>query len=197
MWTWSWFSKFSKNFEKGTFSEFFTIKYTPVFLPGESQGRGSLVGCRLWGRTELDTTEATCSSRRGQGGSSQCQLVHTVDLGELGKRASSDFHWHSALLPNVLGWGTAHTVVHHGPPSYVLLGLLEKLQIRWYSWDFVALWYICCANYCHWGIGFWAPTGQKAVCPLWGAPLGPWKGSQPIHETFHPWDKHFPFFILR
>ena len=22
----------------------------PVFLPGESQGRGSLVGCRLWGR---------------------------------------------------------------------------------------------------------------------------------------------------
>ena len=32
---------------------------TPVFLPGESQGRPSLVGCRLWGHTELDTTEAT------------------------------------------------------------------------------------------------------------------------------------------
>ena len=32
---------------------------TPVFLPGESQGRGSLVGCRLWGRTESDTTEVT------------------------------------------------------------------------------------------------------------------------------------------
>ena len=32
---------------------------TPVFLPGESQGQGSLVGCRLWGRTELDMTEAT------------------------------------------------------------------------------------------------------------------------------------------
>ena len=30
---------------------------TPVFLPGESQGWGSLVGCRLWGRTESDTTE--------------------------------------------------------------------------------------------------------------------------------------------
>ena len=30
-----------------------------VFLPGESQGRGSLVGCHLWGRTESDTTEAT------------------------------------------------------------------------------------------------------------------------------------------
>ena len=32
---------------------------TPVFLPGEFQGRGSLVGCRLWGRTESDMTEAT------------------------------------------------------------------------------------------------------------------------------------------
>ena len=28
----------------------------PVLLPGESQGRGSLVGCRLWGRTESDMT---------------------------------------------------------------------------------------------------------------------------------------------
>ena len=32
---------------------------TPVFLPGESQGWGSLVGCCLWGHTESDTTEAT------------------------------------------------------------------------------------------------------------------------------------------
>ena len=30
---------------------------TPVFLPGESQGRGSLVGCSPWGREEWDTTE--------------------------------------------------------------------------------------------------------------------------------------------
>ena len=32
---------------------------TPVFLPGGSQGQGSLVGFRLWGRTESDTTEVT------------------------------------------------------------------------------------------------------------------------------------------
>ena len=32
---------------------------TSVFLPGESQGQGSLVGCRLWGCTESDMTEAT------------------------------------------------------------------------------------------------------------------------------------------
>ena len=35
---------------------------TPVFLPGESQGWGSLVGCRLWGRTESDTTEVTAAA---------------------------------------------------------------------------------------------------------------------------------------
>ena len=35
---------------------------TPVFLPGESQGLGSLVGCCLWGRTESDTTEATLAA---------------------------------------------------------------------------------------------------------------------------------------
>ena len=32
---------------------------TPVFLPGESQGWGRLVGYRLWGHTESDTTEVT------------------------------------------------------------------------------------------------------------------------------------------
>ena len=32
---------------------------THSFLPGESQGRGSLVGCCLWGRTKSDATEAT------------------------------------------------------------------------------------------------------------------------------------------
>ena len=32
---------------------------TTVFLPEESYGWQSLVGCRLWGRTESDPTEAT------------------------------------------------------------------------------------------------------------------------------------------
>ena len=33
---------------------------TPALLPGKSQGAwGSLVGCRLWGRTESDMTEVT------------------------------------------------------------------------------------------------------------------------------------------
>ena len=44
------FSNVSRNATDGN---------TPVFLPGESQGQGSLVGCCLWGHTELDTTEVT------------------------------------------------------------------------------------------------------------------------------------------
>ena len=35
---------------------------TPVFLPGESRGRGSLVGCRLWGRTEWTRLKRLSSS---------------------------------------------------------------------------------------------------------------------------------------
>ena len=35
---------------------------TPVFLPGESQGWESPVGCRLWGRTESNMTEATAAA---------------------------------------------------------------------------------------------------------------------------------------
>ena len=39
---------------------------TPVFLPGESQGWGSLVGCRLWGaqsQTRLKRLSSSSSSR--------------------------------------------------------------------------------------------------------------------------------------
>ena len=39
---------------------------TPAFLPGESQGPGSLVGCHLWGRTESDMTEATQQQQQQQ-----------------------------------------------------------------------------------------------------------------------------------
>ena len=39
-------------------------QFTPVFLPGESQEQGSLVGCHLWGRTELDITEVTWQQQK-------------------------------------------------------------------------------------------------------------------------------------
>ena len=40
---------------------------TPVFLPGESQGWGSLLGCRLWGRTESETSEVTQQQQQQHG----------------------------------------------------------------------------------------------------------------------------------
>ena len=36
---------------------------TPVFLPGESQGWGSLEGCHLWGHTESDKTEVKMKAK--------------------------------------------------------------------------------------------------------------------------------------
>ena len=54
---------------------------TPVFLPGESQGQGSLVGCRLWGHTELDTTEqlhfpfSLSHIGKGNGNPHQCSCL--------------------------------------------------------------------------------------------------------------------------
>ena len=35
---------------------------TPMFLPGESQGWGSLVGCRLWGHTESDWSDLAAAA---------------------------------------------------------------------------------------------------------------------------------------
>ena len=50
---------------------------TPVFLPGESQGWGSLVGTSLWGRTESDTTEAT---QQQQQQVFQINALYSLDL---------------------------------------------------------------------------------------------------------------------
>ena len=35
---------------------------TPVFLPAESHGQGSLVGYSPWGRKESDMTEQACNT---------------------------------------------------------------------------------------------------------------------------------------
>ena len=49
---------------------------TPVFLPGESQGWGSLVGCRLWGHTESDTNEATQQQQQHSPLNSVCGMFN-------------------------------------------------------------------------------------------------------------------------
>ena len=65
---------------------------TPVFLPGESQGRGSLVACHLWGRTESDTTEVTWQQQQQIG---LCTLF-------LGMKFTVIFCSKSILVPGVM-----------------------------------------------------------------------------------------------
>ena len=73
---------------------------TPVFLPGESQGRRSLVGCRPRGRTESDTTErlseAHSRSRVGRAATLQPRSLLPKAPSASGKGATS------ACRPNVL-----------------------------------------------------------------------------------------------
>ena len=51
-----------------------------MFLPGVSQGWGSLVGCRLWGHTESDTTEATWQQHAPNTGAPQYIRQTLTDL---------------------------------------------------------------------------------------------------------------------
>ena len=71
---------------------------TPVFLPGESQGRRSLVGCRLWSRTESDTTEwlhfhfSLSRIGAGNGNPLQCScLENPRDAGAWSRRVGHDW----------------------------------------------------------------------------------------------------------
>ena len=61
-----------------------------MFLPGESQGPGSLVGCPLWGRTESDTTEATEKQQ-------QCSQGNVAKL-----KMSKAKQWEAQL--EIMGW---------------------------------------------------------------------------------------------
>ena len=49
-----------------------------VFFPGESQGRGSLGGCRLWGSRESDPTEATQQQQQQQQEQQQQQSSSSI-----------------------------------------------------------------------------------------------------------------------
>jgi len=51
---------------------------TPVFLPGESQGRWGLVGCHLWGRTESDTNKSDWSNLAAAAAEFAQTYVHWV-----------------------------------------------------------------------------------------------------------------------
>ena len=75
---------------------------TPVLLPGDSQGRGSLGGCRLWGRTESDTTEATQQQQQNSSHQQVSQGLYTAvnsnDANPLSEMAVSLHRLESPLM---------------------------------------------------------------------------------------------------
>ena len=64
---------------------------TPVFLPGESQGQGSLADCRLWGRTESTRLKRLSSSSRQQRWTPKCHAL-TRTLSSLSSRGHKVIH---------------------------------------------------------------------------------------------------------
>ena len=93
------------------------VQPTPVFLPGESQGRGSLLGCRLWGRTESDTTEATQQQQQCPSKMQESRLIDIISL--------------ICILP-IWGFNTVFSFimnplrVHHwGRPQWMIPCLLQ------------------------------------------------------------------------
>ena len=87
-----------------------------MFLPGESQGRGRLAGCHLWGRIESDTTEVTQQQQQQQGLCQQMLSV-CVNLGHLSCVIQMIFQRHLFL-----GGSTCEGMVWQVQGTYVYLG---------------------------------------------------------------------------
>ena len=85
-----------------------------MFLPGESQGWGSLVGCRLWGRTESDTTEATWQ---------QQQQFPYLNV------ANNIVVWYSHLFKNFPQFVVIHTVKGFGVVNKAEVNVILELSL--------------------------------------------------------------------
>ena len=84
---------------------------TPVFLHGESQGRGSLVGCSPWGRTESDTTEATEQQQQQQRVWMVC-FCSTVFEASARKTQRWGWWWWLQLSETRIIWISLHSLIH-------------------------------------------------------------------------------------
>ena len=88
---------------------------TPVFLPGESQGRGSLVGCRLWGLTESDMTE-----RRQQQQQQQLEWLDT------------SYFYIVLKVESII----QSCLTLCDPIDYTVLGILQARILEWVAFPF-------------------------------------------------------------
>ena len=131
---------------------------TPVFLPRESQGRGSLVGCHLWGRTESATTEATQQQQQ-----QQQWLAHSTHKqkmrGNKKKGFRAVFHWEITHKPVLAWWLPEDQItIKSGRWNFRLFGKKKKLvalsafhlftcHAELYSWTLLFLrliWKVLC-----------------------------------------------------
>ena len=100
---------------------------TPVFLPGESQGQQSLVGCCLWGRTESDTTEATQQQQQQQDSLSITNSQSSLKLTSIESMMPSS---HLILCRPLL-------LLPSIPPSIRVFSNESALRMRWPKyWSF-------------------------------------------------------------
>ena len=106
---------------------------TPVFLPGNSQGWGSLVGCHLWGRTESNSAEVTYQQSLQRSGCRSMTCEETTHFPYSYVGFTIQRHpkgpTHQALLQD-LGW-----------PLFRLWDLFI------FNWRIIALQY--CGGFCH------------------------------------------------
>ena len=82
--------------ERNIFWVFYHQVHSSV-LAWRIPGMGEPGGLPSMGLHRVGHDWSDLQQQKGSGWLFIVQLVHTVDLGELGKGASSDFHWHSAL----------------------------------------------------------------------------------------------------
>ena len=100
---------------------------TPVFLPGESQGQRSLVGCRLWGLTESDATEAAWRQ--------QCSIAYAYHI----------FFIHSSVSGHL---GCFHVLAIANSAALSIGGMClffyySFVQIDAQEWDCRIIWQLC------------------------------------------------------
>ena len=97
---------------------------TPVLLPGEFQGQRSLVGCRLWGRTESDTAERLSSSSSMYMYNNHCCTPETLYI------SSDSESVNHSVVSNSL-WP-----MDCSPPGSSVHGILQARILEWVAISF-------------------------------------------------------------
>ena len=88
-------------------------------------GRGSLVGCRLWGRTELDTTEATQQQQ-------QQWLLMLGGIGGRRRRGRQRMRWLDGITNSMhMSWGNSGSWWWTGRPGVLRFMRSQRVGHDW------------------------------------------------------------------